>query len=187
MSEQTFKEMRDEMVRGWKSGLYDGTECGVGSAIEHTVEIRAALPDIISTYKIKSINDAGCGDLHWVSKFDLGDVKYQGYDLVPRHKDVIKLDMCEEVMPTCDLIVCRDVFLHLSNDRIKKVIDNFNKSGTYCLISSYYQEITDKYPNRKNLLAEPLNFPDPLLKIEEPYFNRFVGLWKIKDLGGCIE
>jgi hypothetical protein len=179
---QTYKEMYDEMKKGWKSGLYDGTECGVGSAMERTTEIREALPKIINDYKITKINDAGCGDLHWMKEVDLGNVVYAGYDLVPRHKDVTQLDICEHPMPQCDLVICRDVFLHLSDERIRKTLDLFKMSGTYALISSYYQEITDQFPNRKNLMAEPHNFPEPLFTVEEPYFKRFVGLWKLEDL-----
>ena len=56
--------MKSMFEKGWSAS---GTVCGWGSEIEHTENIRKQLPQIIKDYGSKSVNDAGCGDLHWIS------------------------------------------------------------------------------------------------------------------------
>jgi len=101
-----------------------------------TENIRKWLPGLVDRYDIKTVCDAGAGDLHWVSHVEW-DVDFYPFDLVPRHKDVKQLDISQEALPPCDLIICRMVFNHMSPEDTRKAIELFKKSGKYLLASTY--------------------------------------------------
>ena len=133
---QSDKELKAMCERGWRGGLSDGTECGRSSRVEYARTIMGWLPDICAEYRIKSICDAGAGDMHWI-KLVSWPVDYQGFDLVPRHKDVKRLDITKKALPKCDAILCRMVLNHLDKERITKAIKLFKKSGKY-LIATHF-------------------------------------------------
>ena len=62
---------------------------GPGSSLAQTAAIRAELPKIVQRYAIRSLFDAPCGDLYWMSRI-LGEmgIRYVGGDIVP---EVIEL------------------------------------------------------------------------------------------------
>jgi hypothetical protein len=120
----------------WIGGLKDGTPCGNGSTLAATQHIRAVLPDVALRYGIESVCDAGAGDLHWM-QFVQWDVQYRAFDFVPRHSDVIALDITREALPQCDLILCRHVLIHLDPERIIDALKLFKSSGRYLLASQY--------------------------------------------------
>ena len=47
----------------WGKG---GGGSGDGSAVPYTATIRAALPALITKYKIRSMLDSSCGSMHWM-------------------------------------------------------------------------------------------------------------------------
>ena len=181
--------MKNIFQEGWTAS---GTVCGWGSEIEHTKNIRDELPEVIKSYNIKTINDAGCGDLSWISTINLSEVDYLGYDLVPRELwdkqlKCQKLDITEETMRQADLILCRDVFIHLPNDLIIKSIEKFRQSSKY-LFSTTFMEASNggriSEPSitysKLDLTEPPFSLGDPLLCIGEDYENKFSCLWRIK-------
>ena len=85
----------------------------------------------------KSILEIGCGDLVWHGK-NLPDIDYYGIDLherdtwEARREQGAKLsvnDAADPGLPNADLIVARDVFIHLSNDYIIKILENLKTWG----------------------------------------------------------
>jgi hypothetical protein len=181
--------MKNIFQKGWRSS---GTVCGWGSEIEHTANIREDLLEVIQSYNIKTINDAGCGDLNWISTIDLSEVDYLGYDIIPRElwNQQLKceqLDITKEIMRPSDLIICRDVFIHLPNDLITKSINLFRKSAKY-LLSTTFMDVdnavrieTPSITHAKlDLRQSPFGLGDPLLSIEEDFENKFSCLWRIK-------
>jgi len=114
----------EKVVKGWRS---TETPCGAGSELRNTTNVRSSLLEIVKKYKVKTVVDAGAGDLNWM-KHMKWDVQYQGYDLYPRHESVIQFDLTKETLPKSDLILCRHVLNHLSPDYAQKCIDNFSKS-----------------------------------------------------------
>lgn len=110
------------------------TPCGPGSTVEACQPILKALPGWISNYGIKSIVDLGCGDWNWMKHLDLSGVKYDGFDVVRalitgnkkyetgmihfHHADIL-----ESRLPASDLVICKDVLGHLTNDLAIKVLD----------------------------------------------------------------
>lgn len=187
----------DVFAQGWDN---DDTVCGWGSQLQHTVEVRKLLPHFIKFYNIKKMNDAGCGDLFWIKTMHLPDVDYQGYDAFKRaswDKLILQgyplqtLDIVNEVMRPCDLIMCRDVFIHLPNEDILKALSNFRKSGKYLLTTSFFSNenytVDNKYRMDKprlqhaklDLQAEPFNLGRPIGFIPEDFPHKYLGLWEL--------
>lgn len=101
-----------------------------------TVRIRRLLPGIANTFGIKSVVDAGAGDLHWIPRVKW-DVEYAGFDLYPRHPDVQRFDITKEVLPKADMILCRHVLNHLSIQFSERALAGFRESGsTYLLMTN---------------------------------------------------
>jgi hypothetical protein len=124
---------------------------GPGSTLESTFEIRKVLPKLINEYKINSIADVPCGDLNWMKEVDLKNVNYSGFDIVPNIVEKNRMtfsdmqfqvfDAVEEILPEKDLIICRDLLIHLTNEQSRKVLANFKKSGSKFLLCSTYTNI----------------------------------------------
>jgi hypothetical protein len=126
---------------GWPS---DGeTLCGTGSTKARTKHVVNWLPSLVKKYDIKVVNDAGAGDLNWISAVKW-DVDYQGYDIYPRHPDVIKLDIANKRMRKCDLIISKMVMVHMSKEDNIKFIELARKTAKYLLATNYHS------PKRKD-------------------------------------
>lgn len=112
----------------WRS---DESRSGSGSEISQTVNIRTWLKNWIKQNPNCSIVDAPCGDLNWM-KLVLSETKveYLGCDIVD---DLIKINstkygneyikfkkmnICEEELPSANLIIVRDCLFHLSFEDI---------------------------------------------------------------------
>lgn len=139
------QEIYDRMKNGWRSGKPE-TICGPGSTLGNTRFIRKWLPWVCERYEIRSINDAGAGDLYWISRVQWGDldIQYQGYDLIPRHEEVRQWDITKEPLPECDLILCRLVLGHLDQPRREMALDLFKKSAKYLAATQFYLEDVPK-------------------------------------------
>ena len=135
----TDSEMFDRMKNGWRAGAPE-TVCGNGSLAKNTKNIREWLPKIFKKYKIKSIADAGAGDMHWREDMPGQSlIKYFPFDLIPRHELVQKLDITAEIIPVkVDAIICRMVLNHLDDGRIFDALRNFRKSGAKYLIATQF-------------------------------------------------
>ena len=129
---------RARFARGWGSGKSDGTVCGFGSTLKATEVIREWLPSVVRTFDFRSICDAGAGDLHWIARvvWPAGTV-YQPYDLVVRHPFVQELDITAELLPECDLILCRYVLNHLNAEQVERALWQFQCAGRYLLATQF--------------------------------------------------
>ena len=151
---------RERFARGWSSGGRE-TRCGEGSTLASTAHIRPLLRPLFDKYGIKSISDAGAGDLNWILHVDLTGIRYQGYDLVPRHMAVLPADITDGLLPVADLILCRAVLNHLSPGKVQRAIDLFRPAATYLLATQYslprkpWADFTP-YDLREYGLGEPL-------------------------------
>tara|TARA_Y100001963_G_C6768111_1_gene443388 strand:+ start:44 stop:601 length:558 start_codon:yes stop_codon:yes gene_type:complete len=185
--------MKDVFEKGWTSERVEQTVCGWGSEIEHTEQIRRLLPSILVSQNVKTFNDAGCGDLNWISTVDLGNVDYTGYDLVPRSKwnrplKCLQMDISKNVMRKADMILCRDVFIHLPNETILEILDKFKQSSDLLLTTTFLdcesnegriQEASTTY-SKLNLELEPFNLDNPIVCIAEDYPHKYTCLWRLK-------
>lgn len=136
----TDKAMRERMEKGWRGGLGDGTICGQGSTIQNTARISLWLPQVIEKYGIKSVCDAGAGDLHWADCVEW-PCDYKGYDLFPRAKGIKKLDITKKKMQESDAILCRMVLNHLGNGddytRVEMALELFKETSTYLFATHF--------------------------------------------------
>jgi hypothetical protein len=143
-----------------------------------------------------------CGDFHWMSEVKLPVAHYIGADIVPRlvetarirygrpQREFRTLDLCKDVLPRADLLLCRDCFIHLSEETIFLALANIIRSDIkYLLITTYPDgrnrsiRLGDWFPI--NLCAAPYNFPAPLRAIDDwvpPFDRRQLALWEIESL-----
>jgi hypothetical protein len=182
---------------------------GRGSDLDNTETIRVALPALITEWEIRTMIDTPRGDFHWMSRLDLELEHYIGVDIVA---DLIELnrqrygieevrefrvmDLVGDRLPAADLILCRDGLVHLSLPEACGVIENFRASGARFLLATTFpacaanREIKTGQWRPLNLQSRPLNFSEPLARINEIYCDaigdrrddKWLGLWRIADL-----
>ena len=123
----------------WGSGE---SVSGPGSEVAATRRISQSLPKLLTTYRIRSMLDIPCGDFHWMELVELGDCTYIGADIVPeliavnsrKYASATRrfetLDATKDALPHCDLVFCRDCFIHLPFELILKAVANFKSSGS---------------------------------------------------------
>lgn len=170
------------MHRGWAGGQIDGTICGKGSTLENTTAVRARLPTLVRDYDIHTVCDAGAGDMHWVKTLEW-DVRYTPFDLVPRDRAVMALDIRKESLPVCDLILCRLVLGHMSPSDVQNSLALFKLSGRY-LLATHHAEGQPRLDhlssfNRWNLSVTPFELGDPLESIPDVSGRYLLSLWRL--------
>lgn len=151
---------RERFAKGWGSGKGDGTVCGAGSTIMATSRIRRWLPGMVERHGIRTVCDAGAGDLHWI-KLVPWQVEYRPFDLIVRHPSVTELDIVTQPLPACDLILCRAVLNHLHAPQVGLALGLFAQAGKYLLATQFeIQNLTPgdfvNYDLRAFGLGEPL-------------------------------
>lgn len=112
---------------GWGFNTEGKGFSGAGSTVLNTTYYVAFLQQFIRDNQIKTIVDAGCGDWTFSKEIQWGDIQYLGVDVV---KSVIEenirkygtdnihfehLDILRYELPAADLLICKDVLMHLSN------------------------------------------------------------------------
>ena len=181
---------------------YQETVSGGGSTLHYTKKLREALPELLSDLNVGSLLDLPCGDFHWMSEVNLPVARYIGSDIVARlvtnarvrygrpDREFITLDLCNDDLPSTDMLLCRDCLMHLSEDMILLALSNIIRSDIRYLLTTTYPDgqnrsirIGDWFT--VNLCAPPYNFPPPLRTIDDwipPFDRRQLGLWEIETL-----
>lgn len=216
LEEKFSKVFRDNRFHGAQS------MSGRGSDLDQTRIIELEIPKILDYLQIASLLDIPCGDQNWVRRIALNHIDYLGADIVPslvqrnnelymsETKRFIEFDLTKSVPPRMDLILCRDLFVHLSTDEINSCLANIRASGSTYLLTTTFTDprsyknlpVTNLRLSKKlpflikgaawrpiNLQLDPFSLPSPLRLINEACTegnNRFsdksLGLWKIEDL-----
>jgi SAM-dependent methyltransferase len=122
---------------------------GHGSSPDVTLEYRALLEKIIVEYNIKSIVDFGCGDWQFSRYIDWHGASYIGYDVVKNvidrnielytKPDVKFLHLPSENMgniETADLYIAKEVFQHLPNAEVQRLLNIALVKYKYLLITN---------------------------------------------------
>lgn len=185
----------------WQS---DESRSGTGSTLEQTVAIRAAIPGLVQDFNVKTILDIPCGDFNWMRALEL-PVRYVGADIVDEivsinqkrftndERTFVRCDLTRDVLPTVDLILCRDCLVHLSYQNIWDALDNIHESGSQLLLTTTHvsQErnldiVTGEW-RPLNLEKPPFSFPRPIVSINEEHrdpaaFDKHLALWRVSDL-----
>ncbi len=181
------------------------SKSGSGSDIEQTREIIQALPRLFKKYNIKSILDAPCGDFYWMQHVQLDGIDYLGGDIVPeiiyKNKNnyatntikFCELDIVNDPLPKVDLIICRDLLVHLKNPQIIAALNNIKKSGSKYLLTTSFKNTTQNADNDSigfwrpiNIQLTPFNLTNPIDEIFENcteangrYNDKFILLFQI--------
>ncbi len=180
---------------------------GPGSDIEYTGKIRKALPELCRELNIQTLLDIPCGDLAWISKVDLPVAKYIGADIVQSmveqntaaygnaQRQFRKINIVSDKLPQADLVMVRDLFIHLNKDQISRSLVNICASGSRWLLTTTYPKLTvnsEIVPGQFrpiNLTISPFNLPQPVRIIhDDPSVKgdeeggRSMGLWAVRDL-----
>lgn len=151
--------------------------------------------------------DIPCGDLNWINillqeillKTNIKNIHYYAYDIVEEIKEKFELipkinnvtysfkvfNAIDEIPIKADIILCKEMFIHLSFLHINKCLQNFKLSESTYLICSDSDNIENKdiqyccYGECRHvsLLLEPFNLPNP----EFEYTN-----YKIWDLSKFV-
>ena len=187
--------------RRWPKGFPE-TASGAGSTLRNTERIRIQLPMLLANHKIKTMVDAPCGDFNWMKEVDLNGITYAGVDIVAdivrKNRDTYgnekrtfhHADITTESLPIQpDLILCRDCFVHLTNDLIQQAISNFKRSGSTYLLTTTFPNLQKNSDLRKvgrwrpiNLRLPPFNFPSQLDVVDDVDQNapgKALGLWRL--------
>lgn len=189
--------------QGWPDQAPD-TVCGWGSSEPHTQLVRKGLMTILETYRVTTLNDAGCGDLAWMSTLDLRGISYVGYDVHERatwpelRRKGYRLqvvDITSEDLRPADLLICRDVFIHLPNDMILSALERFRRSCRLLLTTSYtsdpalekgafsnFERMSEPSlrHSKLDLSLPPFDLGQPLERIPENSPNKYLGLWDMR-------
>jgi SAM-dependent methyltransferase len=174
---------------------------GRGSSMEATKTVREFLPQLIHRHHITSVLDVPCGDFHWMQTVDLSGVRYVGADIVEtaigdldktfgrEGRSFVHLDARTDQLPQVDLILCRDLFMHLPSADVIKVLKNFKASGAKYLFSTTFVAVKVNGDTHTggfrpfNLKAEPFSLGEPLETMDDfdvsRQWGRSMALWKL--------
>ncbi len=142
--ETVFTELYDKKLWGVNA---DGGVCGSGSTLAATEQYRAFLTKFLQTRQIQSVVDFGCGDWAFSHAIPWGHIEYTGLDVVKSLIDLnqqkfskpnihfIHADGLSHELPAADLLICKDVLQHLSNEDVLQFLGQLNKFK-YCLITN---------------------------------------------------
>ena len=181
-------EVEERMAPGWSSGLPE-TPCGKGSLPLYARSVGVAIPPLIRSLNIKTVNNVGAGDLAWMDAFNVEyhsgpGVWFRNYDIIRWVPSVTLLDITEERPPNCDLAICRDVMIHLTDREVSCAIRNLFKSSRWVLATTYDVERNDdldlaKRPHREiNLQEPPWSIGETKGKIADHVPGKYLGLWE---------
>jgi hypothetical protein len=129
---------------------------GVGSIEMAVRDTKRELPILMEKWSLESVSDVGCGDATWImDSLDGQGITYHGYDfmgaLITSNKSSFGADKFTELnaldtasFPTRDLILCRDVMIHMGAWDVVRMLELFKDSGSkYLLTTTYPNEVSN--------------------------------------------
>jgi len=154
----------------WKSSE---TKSGSGSERNHatiknlTNIVIELIKKYLNTNETLILVDCPCGDFNWIDlllskillETNIKKIKYYAYDIVTQiendfNNKLIKnnnieynfsiLDITQQIPIKADIILCKELFIHLSFNDIKKSINNFINSNSLFLICNDFENIENK-------------------------------------------
>lgn len=196
-------------------GVYHHPESvsGVGSTLRETARLREALPGLIREEGVRSLLDIPCGDFHWMQHvaLDVEDVEYTGADVVPEivaanqrlygdgRRRFVVLDATRDALPAVDLILCRDLLIHLGNGDVLAALRSFAASGSRLLLTSHFADRTDNPDIESgdfrpvNLCRAPFHLPEPQRVVVEDselgdgaFRDRAMALWRLSYVAAAL-
>lgn len=179
----------------------DESKSGIGSTIEATEYYIPRLIEALRRFGIRSMYDAPCGDLNWISPV-VEEIDYIGADVATEAVDLAKqrrpdldirlADICTDDFPKVDLWHCRHTFYHLSFENIWQALAKAKESSIeYAALTTNSARILRNMDIKTggyrllDLRQPPFNFPEPLAYLRDyadGEFPCYTGIWRIRDL-----
>ena len=180
----------------WKRNSWRGrgTKSGPGSELVSTVGTAAALQRLCAG--AARVLDVGCGECLWQPELP----GYVGVDAVPeairvarkRHPgwDLRALDAVDAKLPAADVAIARDVFVHLSLDDGRHLLERIRATGARTLIATTFTDGQNAGPGeagwyRVDMTAAPFDLGPPLELVDDgqhPGYNveeKKLGVWSL--------
>ncbi|MEO5364549.1 MAG: hypothetical protein H7838_13125, partial [Magnetococcus sp. DMHC-8] len=183
----------DNLWKAWD------TRSGPGSGWKATTELRHTLQGVFRDLGVRTLVDAGCGDLVWNADITADLELYLGFDVVPELVERNRVlygerknhffntaDVCHDLLPRCDAILCRNLLTHLPNASAQQALRQFKRSEARYLLAT-------TFPRADNAETEvggwrPLDLTKPPFALPAPYrllpdgrHGNFIGVWKLAD------
>ena len=220
-AQQNFETRRDELTglpldqrfeKIFQTNLWGAADSrsGLGSELDATADLRAALPHFLQVHQAESLLDIPCGDFNWMSTLGL-QLPYTGADIVVAiveanerkfggpgsSRRFVRLDLTRDRLPQADVVLCRDCLVHLSYANIFRAFANVRRSGARYLLTTTFldhhenADIEDGDWRILNLEKAPFNLPPPVDVLiegcregEGAYADKALGLWEVASLPG---
>jgi SAM-dependent methyltransferase len=131
--------------------IYKGNEWGYGSGVGslplNNIEYIKFLRMFIERNDIRSVVDFGCGDWQFSRFVGWEKLTYTGFDVVEsvvaqnqssfgRDNVSFRVFKSDTELPSADLLICKDVFQHLSNRSIQSYLQVFKARYRFLLITN---------------------------------------------------
>lgn len=153
------------------------------------------LDTVIERFGLRSIVDIPCGDFNFLDEVlkKHPSVRYVGLDIVKELIDANRVrypdlefdqfDIVSDVPCSADLIFCKELLIHLSNEQVNVALSHMKKSGsTYLMVSNSFGVTNTElehnylgYARPIDLLAPPFSLPPPI------WNNAFYAMWPLAD------
>ncbi|TCW77490.1 class I SAM-dependent methyltransferase [Burkholderia sp. SRS-46] len=192
----------------WASGE---SRSGAGSELWYTKRLIEELPGALRKLDVSRVLDVPCGDFNWMKEVDLAGVEYIGGDIVPdlveentakfgsKSRKFVVLDIVSDELPSADLLLVRDCFIHFSNDLVLKSLRNIVRSdiryiGLSTVSDKHYPDLANSDLERTQdgvnfeyrpikFEAAPFSFPPPVMEVEDGIdgavqWRPVIGIWE---------
>ena len=200
----------EELFRyGWGGGAPE-TVSGAGSTLKYTEGLRPALSRLIKEIGAQTVLDAPCGDFNWMNHVDVHGAHYIGLDIVKEiiqhniaryaraDREFREADITKDKLPDADILICRDLALHLPFRFIARMFDNMLSANIgYFAMSSHVNAFnTDlETPGDSrlfNLAIPPLSLPLPPDSMRLPdwiegFPERYLYVYTRRDLATALR
>lgn len=137
---------RDAFERIYRDSNW-GLGSGAGSSPESTRDYVKFLTGFMRANDIRSVVDFGCGDWQFSQYMDWSGINYRGIDIT---RQVIRENQSRfsapnitfevfqdiDLIPPCDLLICKDVFQHIPNEKISHYLSVFQNRAKFLLITN---------------------------------------------------
>ena len=193
----------------WQN-IENGSLSGAGSNLDNsTHNLSIELPGFINKHKIKSLLDIPCGDWEWMSKLNLTNIKYVGCDIVEdmvieNNKkysndeiSFLKKNLSYDDLPEADIILVRDLLVHLKYSDIILCLNNIKKYNYKYIAITNFPKLIKNINNKFGDRWKPINFNLKPYLLPEPDFvlpdnsqigeydsQKTIAIWKNENFHG---
>ncbi len=141
-AERYFSDVYDHAAWGHNE-MGEGSS-GPGSLVHEAIPFINYIQNFLETHEIDSVVDVGCGDWVLAREINWGKRNYLGIDVVESvieknqvnyssdNIHFLKFDAGIDSISPGDLLICKDVFIHLPYSEINNILKESNKFK-YCI------------------------------------------------------